>query len=77
MKIMTDKQFEQLRIINAELDRIKRELEQLEADAKERELWGEVDLPFRIRREMREVSARADGIRFVLDVLNGGIEKHD
>ena len=68
---MTDKQ---LSIINAELDRIKRELEQLEADAKERELWGEVDILF---REIREVSARADGIRFVLDVLNGGIEKHD
>lgn len=71
---MTDKQ---LSTINEELDRIKRELEQLEADAKERELWGEVDLPFRIRSKMREVSARADGIRFVLNVLNGGIEKHD
>ena len=71
---MTD---EQLSIINAELDRIERELEQLEADAKERERWGEVDIPLRIRGEMREISARADGIRFVLYVLNGGIEKHD
>ena len=71
---MTDKQ---LSIINAELDRIKRELEQLEENAKERELWGGVEIPLRIRGEMREVSARADGIRFVLDVLNGGIEKHD